>query len=87
MAVTDIKFLPQGSQIVRSGELQMSASLHGPTQFVSVSPDGYLKVYSLLCFDKDPARPDRIALIPFLTIPMTLIFPKIQNIKPVCIQF
>ena len=55
----------------------MSASLHGPTQFVSVSPDGYLKVYSLLCFDKDPARPDRIALIPFLTIPMTLIFPKI----------
>jgi len=54
---------------------------------VSVSPDGMIKLYSLLCFDKDPTRPDLTVLIPFLNIPAALIFPHVKQIKPLTIQF
>ncbi|CAL6033626.1 Conserved_hypothetical protein [Hexamita inflata] len=87
MPVTDVKFLPQNSQITRSGELQTSASQFGTIQLVSVSPDGYIKLYSLMCFDKDPTRSDLMVLIPFMVIPSAIIFPHVKQIKPLTIQF
>ncbi|KAH0576384.1 hypothetical protein SS50377_21947 [Spironucleus salmonicida] len=87
LTITDIQWLPHDCQILRSGELQLSANPMGAIQFVSVSPDGFLKLFSLNCVDRDTTRPDLTVLVPFLTLPMASMFPQVKSLKPVSITF
>lgn len=87
LPVTDVKWLPHASQIFRNGELQTSASPLGALQFASVSPDGFVKLWSLQCVDRDPTRSDLTVLVPFLTLPMATMYPHVVPLKPVTITF
>lgn len=87
LPVTDVRWLPQNSQITATGELQTSANRFGSVQFASVSPDGYVKVYRLDAVDRDGTRGDLVALRPFLAIPAVAVYPAVRRLKPLSIQF
>lgn len=87
LPVAQVKWLPQSSQLFRSGELQTSANPLGALQFVSVSPDGYIKAWSLQCMDKDATRSDLTVLYPFITLVTSAMYPRLGPLKPTSILF
>jgi len=86
-AVTCVKWLPPSSQIMRTGDLQTSASTLGALQFCTLAPDGFINVWSLQCADRDSSRSDMTVLIPFLQLPISCMFPHVHPLRPVSIVF
>ena len=87
LPVTQVKWLPQSSQIVRNGELETSASPLGGLQFTSLAPDGYIKVWSLQCVDRDTTRSDLTVLYPFINILSSSGYPHLGILRPTTIIF